>query len=72
MKTRSVMDAFGSNIGAVIWIGVLVSWFSPYNIEHGYSLNWDIIGLLVFTILYFIYCYLYTIHRVKGAFLLSK
>lgn len=69
---KSFNDLFIGNIGVIFFIGLLVFWLSPYNIEHGYKLNWDIIGLLIFTLIYYIYCWLYPIHRVRGTFIISK
>ena len=63
---------FLNNIGLIFFVGYMVTWLSPMDIEHGYKLNYDIIFTLIFTIVYYTYCWMYTKHMVKGTFVVSK
>ena len=68
---KGFSDLFFGNMGVIITIGFLISWFSPYNVEHGYKINYDVLGLLIFSLVYMVYIWMYTRRKVKGTFMLK-
>lgn len=53
-------------------VGLIARWVFPFNVEHGYSLNYDMLIVFVLIGAYFIYLELYNFGKVKGTFVLVK
>ena len=53
-------------------IGVIMTWLLPFDIEHGYAVEWDMVAFLGFMVLYLAYLIAYGYGKVKGTFVLVK
>ncbi len=65
-------DIYMSHFGLIFILAMIISWISPFNIKHGYSMNWDIMSLMIFTLSYYIYLWRYNNGKVKGTFVFVK
>ena len=47
IQKRNLDDLFVSNlIVPTFFVGLLLTWLLPFDIEHGYKINWDMIMFL--------------------------
>ena len=56
----------------VVFVFWILQWLFPFNVEHSYNVNYDMLILFVLVIIYFVYLQLYNLGKVKGTFVLVK
>jgi len=51
---------------------IISSWILPWDMEHDYNLNYDLIIASLLICIYLVYLILYNYNKVKGIFVLIK
>lgn len=74
VKEVSMFDDFilPNLIPVTFVVGMFIVWLVPLDIKHGYAIEYDILIMFIFMILYAAYLVAYKHGKVKGMLVLTK